>query len=216
MAWEGFTYSMSDMEQHKQEMNTLNKTIEQSIQDEVKAAQMAEFRKYLDSFDNRGGATEQDMIAYTCLQQSLQTAGQILMHYMQIQSILDVPEKDRPYELDMMVSQLITKEQQYSLNIFEEIIGKGWSKKFDQFILNNGQNTLLFGIDQLANEIDRSDLSTSKKELAHQFIEVAKDACCLNGPSKRLLKIIRETSRVVKVFNNTSRFQILNKFYRLW
>lgn len=205
MALEGFTYSLADMEHANSKKSSLNKTIEQSIQDQRKDAQMAEFRKYLDSFDNTGGATEQDMIAYTCFQQSLQTAGGILMNYMQIQNILNVPEEDRPYELDMMVTRLIPREQQNAFNIFEEIIGQGWSKKFDQFIINNGQNTLLFGVDQLAHEIDKSDLSNSKKELAYKFIEVAKDAFCLNGPSKRLIKIIRDSSGIAKIFNNTSR-----------
>ena len=201
---DSFSYSFADLNPSKQS-SALSKNPEQEYRDAMKEAQIDAFKKYLDSFDNQGGASEQDTAAYVCLQQSLQTVGQLLMQYLQIQSILNVPKEDRPDDLDQLVSRVIPPVYQNATNIFEDILGEGWSEKFNKYIINNGTSALLFGIDQLATEINNSNLSTSKKELAHQFLDVARDAFCLNGPSKRLLKIMRESKGIVKIFNNENR-----------
>ena len=201
---ENFTYSLSG--QYKDNLNTLNKTTEQDYRDHIKEAQMQEFKKYLDMFDNTpNGASAQDINDYTCYQQSVQMAGQILIQYFQIQAILKVPEKDRPYELDMALSNCISKEQQHTPNIFEDLIGPGWSAKFDKCIISNTNSAISIGLRHLEYEIDSSNLPDNKKKLAHEFIAVTKEAFFIDTNSKRFNNMITKTSGVLKIYNNTTR-----------
>lgn len=204
-----FSYSMENYnEENKQkEWNTLNKTPEQLYKEQVKEARIEEFRKFLNQFDNTDqDISQQDMQDYMCYQQSLQTCGNILMQYFQMQSILRVPEKERPDDLDMVLSQLIPKIQQKTPNIFEELIGPGWAKKFDQHLIQNNNNAISIGLQHLIYEIYTSNLPTEKKNLANQFIEVTKEAFFIDRTCKRFANMMNSASpSILKIYHNTSR-----------
>lgn len=133
---------------------------------------------------------------------------QVMMSWLQAEAMLKTPKEERPEELDMMFESYMTTTEQNAVNIFEEIIGPGYGKKFDQ-VINAGANDRLSWMDGMVWEstLEDSELSEEKKELLKTLSKTMHEAFCTDGMPERLLKVLENTpeSYIRKIYMNPVR-----------
>lgn len=104
-----------------------------------------------------------------------------------------------PTAEDKKVNKVIEKELRDEKNVFDVVIGPGYGSRLAQvFNANIVDRFWLMGSVVSYADQDK-DLTESKKKLVHDLEDVFYDACCADGPSKRLNAIISNNPNLVKM-----------------
>lgn len=103
-----------------------------------------------------------------------------------------VPEQTSSSETkeDTKVNKMLTKELRDKNNVFENVFGKGYGSRFAQ-VMNANVVDRFWLMDSVVSYANQdTNLTDKQRKLAQDMEEAFRDACCIEGPSKRLMKLI--------------------------
>jgi hypothetical protein len=107
-------------------------------------------------------------------------------------------QKEKTTE-DKKVDKMLGKELRDKNNVFDNVFGKGYGSRFAQ-IMNANIVDRFWLMDSVVSFANQDPSITDKqRKLISDMDEAFRDACCMDGPSKRLMEIINHKPNLQKM-----------------
>ena len=102
-------------------------------------------------------------------------------------------------EEDKKLNKVLGKELKDKNNVFDNVFGKGYGSRFAQIMNANivDRFWLMDSIVSYANQ--DANITDKQRKLIYDMDEAFRDACCIEGPSKRLMSILDRKPNLQKM-----------------
>lgn len=111
----------------------------------------------------------------------------------------NVEEVTEPPKKDDKVGKMLKKELRDRTNVFDQVFVKGYGSRFAQ-VMNAGIEDRFWLMDSIVSFADQdNDLNDKQRKLIRDLEDAFRDACCMDGPSKRLTDLINKKPNLNKM-----------------